>query len=295
MSTALLDRAVRSGVPIIHVEDGFIRSVGLGSALHPPYSVTVDALGMHYDPARPSGLEVLLETADFTPELLARAAELRRTILTTGISKYGRGFSGELPSSGADRPLVLVTGQVGDDLSVRHGGGGVADNLHLLSRARAAEPDAEIWFRPHPDVDAGHRPGAIPDAEALRHADRIVRGGSMAELLDTVDKLHVLTSLSGFEALLRGRDVTVHGTPFYAGWGLTTDLAPPVARRTRRLSIDALVAGALILYPRYLDPVTNLPCQVETLVARLADQASPRMTLLHRIRVVQGRLSRGRR
>ena len=121
---------------------------------------------------------------------------------------------------------MLVTGQVSDDLSVLSGGGDVDGNADLLARVRALEPDAEIWFRPHPDVDAGHRRGAIPDAEALRYADRVVREGGMAELLERVDGIHVLTSLSGFEALLRGRDVTTHGTPFYAGWGLTRDLAP---------------------------------------------------------------------
>jgi capsular polysaccharide export protein len=48
-----------------------------------------------------------------------------------------------------------------------------------VRRARALEPEAEIWFRPHPDVDAGHRKGKVPDAAILAHADRIVRGGGM--------------------------------------------------------------------------------------------------------------------
>jgi capsular polysaccharide export protein len=85
-----------------------------------------------------------------------------------------------------------------------------------------------------------------------------------------VDAVHVLTSLAGFEALLRGRAVTCHGTPFYAGWGLTRDLAPVPARRGRALTLDALVAGVLILYPRYLDPVSGLPCPPEVLVERMA-------------------------
>ena len=70
------------------------------------------------------------------------------------------------------------------------------------------------------------------------------------ESLEQVDEVHVMTSLAGFEALLRGRKVVCYGQPFYAGWGLTTDVHPP-ERRRRLLSLDALVAGALILYPRY--------------------------------------------
>ncbi len=63
--------------------------------------------------------------------------------------------------------------------------------------------------------------------------------------------------------------MTTHGLPFYAGWGLTDD--PGCPRRTRRLTLDELVAGALILYPRYVDPRTGLPCPPEVLVQRLAE------------------------
>lgn len=122
------------------------------------------------------------------------------------------------------------------------------------------------------------------------HADRIMRGGSMAALLDRVDAVHVLTSLTGFEALMRGREVICHGTPFYAGWGLTRDLGPVPGRRGRKLDIDQLVAGVLILYPRYLDPVTRLPCPPETLVARMSqDSAVNRQGWVGPLRRWQGR------
>jgi capsular polysaccharide export protein len=81
--------------------------------------------------------------------------------------------------------------------------------------------------------------------------EEVVTDVSMAALLDVVDEVHVLTSLSGFEALLRGKPVTCHGQPFYSGWGLTRDRIP-TARRHRQLRLDELVAGALIEYPLYL-------------------------------------------
>jgi capsular polysaccharide export protein len=99
-------------------------------------------------------------------------------------------------------------------------------------------------------------------------ADTIVRGVAMPTLLDAVDEVHTITSLTGFEALLRGLRVVAYGQPFYAGWGLTEDRSPP-RRRTRTLTRDELVAGALILYPRYLDPLTGLPCPPEVLIERL--------------------------
>ncbi len=288
----LREHAARHGVSVQTVEDGFIRSAGLGSGLHPPFSVVVDPDGIHYDPARPSRLDHLLETIDPSPELLNRARALRATLVAGNVAKYGAGRGTLVPPRVANRRLVLVPGQVSDDLSVRRGGRGMQGNSDLLANVRAAEPDAEIWYRPHPDVDAGHRRGATPDAAVLRHADRVVRGQAMPDLLDTVDAVHVLTSLTGFEALLRGREVVTHGTPFFAGWGLTVDLAPTPPGRTRRLSLDQLVAGALILYPRYLDPATHLPCEVEHLVHALLMQALPHQTLVTRLREVQGRVAR---
>jgi capsular polysaccharide export protein len=71
-----------------------------------------------------------------------------------------------------------------------------------------------------------------------------------------VDEVHTLTSLSGLEALLRQKKVSCYGQPFYAGWGLTMDHAP-IARRNRKLQLDELVAGALILYPTYVSRVSG--------------------------------------
>ena len=113
----------------------------------------------------------------------------------------------------------------------------------------------------------------------------------MAALLETVDAVHVLTSLAGFEALMRGRDVTCHGVPFYAGWGLTRDLGAVPDRRTRTLTLDALIAGVLILYPRYLDPITGLPCPPEVLVGRMATRrATNRLSWIGPVRRWQGKL-----
>lgn len=293
ISPKLRAQAAAKNVPLVQVEDGFVRSAGLGSNLVPPSSVVVDRQGIHFDPDTSSDLEQILAETDFTPQLCERARALREIIVASGISKYAKGTQ---RNSAPERPagsrrVVLVPGQVENDMSVLAGGGGLTSNLELLRRAREQEPDGEIWWRPHPDVDAGHRIGAVPDAAALQYADRVVREGSMADLLDKVDGVHVLTSLSGFEALLRGRDVTCHGTPFFAGWGLTLDLAEIPSRRGRKLSLDELVAGVLLLYPRYLDPVTGIPCPPEVLVQRMVKGEMPnRQQWIEPIRRLQGRL-----
>ena len=82
-------------------------------------------------------------------------------------------------------------------------------------------------------------------------ADEILLQAEIGPLLEAVDSVHVLTSLAGFEALMRQTPVQVFGLPFYAGWGLSDDrLVCGRPRRGRQL--DELVYGALIHYPRYL-------------------------------------------
>lgn len=284
-------RAAGKGVAAWLVEDGFIRSAGLGAECRPPLSIIVDPTGgIHFDPEAPSEIERLLASHPFDDALLRRAKRLRELIVSARLGKYGvdRGMvPNGLP---ADRRIVLAIGQVADDLSIIRGGGpGVAG---FVSRVRAQEPDAFIVYRPHPDVVAGLRDG---DLDGERAADLVLRNGSLLGLIERADSVHVVSSLTGFEALLRGVPVTVHGMPFYAGWGLTRDLASVPARRGRQLSIDALVAAALILAPRYLDPVTNLPCPPEVLVNRLARVHQPDETLLTGFRRAWGMARRSLR
>lgn len=263
-----------ANAPLVHMEDGFLRSIGLGVALRPGASYVLDGSGIYYDATRPSDLERLLETAAFDAPLLARAARLREAIVRAGLSKYNVGGSA-LPQLPRDRPVILVAGQVEDDASIKLGMAPPGGNAGLLRRARARHPKAFLIYKPHPDVEAGLRPGSVPASELRRNADIVLRDVSAPAAIAAADRVEVSTSLLGFEALLRGKPVTAQGLPFYAGWGLTED--PGCPRRSRRLTLDELVAGALILYPRYLDPQTSLPCTPEFLVGRLGE-AGPRIS-----------------
>lgn len=254
-----------AGVPLWRIEDGFIRSVGLGAALVQPCSIVLDRRGIHYDPSHPSDLEAFLQHHDFTAAQCERAERLIARLKAEAITKYNLGGkAAELP---AGRPIALVIGQVDDDESLRLGANGLR-SADLLRRVRAEEAAACIVYRPHPDVSAGLRDG-LEDGLSDGMADLVEADAPITQLIDAADRIHVLTSLAGFEALLRGRPVVTHGTPFYAGWGLTEDrLAFP--RRSRRLTLAQLVYGALVAYPLYANPRTGKRCEVEELVEELA-------------------------
>ena len=266
-----------SDMPLLRVEDGFLRSRGLGADLVAPLSLVTDRTGIYYDPTRPSDLEALI--ANPPPGGTARIEALLRQITRAGLTKYNLGGS---PAALPPGHRILVPGQVEDDASIRLGTDAVCTNLLLLARVRAENPDAIILFKPHPDVEAGLRPGALGDA-ALRYADQILPKSDVVALLEQVDEVWTMTSTLGFEALLRGKKVTCLGAPFYAGWGLTRDLEPVPSRRHARPDLAQLAHAALIAYPRYRDPVSGLPCPAEVVAERLTTGRLPRPSLGNRL------------
>jgi capsular polysaccharide export protein len=245
----------------------------------------VDDMGLYYDPTRPSRFEALM-MQPLADDARDRARVLLQSLQAAGLSKYNLGGAVlDLPGAGG-RLRILVPGQVEDDASIRLGAGlndqgMLRSNLDVLRAARAAHPDAFIIYKPHPDVEAELRKGAIAAADLAGLADITANRADASALLNSIDRVFTLTSTYGFEALLRGVPVTCLGTPFYAGWGLTEDLGDVPQRRQDHLrqlgqqmlpkpDVLHLAHAALIAYPRYFDPITKTPCPPEVAVLRLA-------------------------
>lgn len=244
------------GARFLRIEDGFIRSVGLGSDLIRPSSIIFDEKGIYFDPSRPSDLEDMLNHQTFTEDDLKRAQKIRREIVKHHVTKYNIESNCQLEVADQNKKIIFVPGQVEDDASIILGAGFVKTNLDLLKNARELNPDAYIIYKPHPDVSSGNRKGRVSKFDALEYADRVEQQASVISCINACNELHTITSLAGFDALLRKKKVVTYGQPFYAGWGLTTDLyieGEAFKRRTKKLKLDELVAGALIHYPIYWD------------------------------------------
>ena len=280
-------------IAVLRVEDGFLRSKGLGANLVPPLSLIADDLGIYYDPNRESRLERLIQTP-ISPAARVRITALIHSLIDAGVSKYN--LAGACP----DLPpglRILVPGQVENDASIRLGAADVRSNLELLRAARRAQPAAVIVYKPHPDVEAGLRPGAVSPDDMTGLADVIATNADPVALIDACDGVVTITSLLGFEALLRGKPVTCLGTPFYAGWGLTHDFGPIPKRRLKtddapRPDLAQLAYATLIAYPRYYDPVSRRPCPPEVVIERLISGHDPHTGVgLRVLSKLQGRLA----
>lgn len=258
---------------ITYVEDGFIRSVGLGSEHTLPLSLNFDSQTAYFNARESSDLEDILNNYNFQEDkqLMQRARHLREALLQTGLSKYNHNFGQDYcinPKPVRGQKIILVLGQVEDDASILYGCDRHYTNNDVVRIAAVENPDAYILYKPHPDILQGKRLSISEPQDVAELCVLLEQDIALSKILNYVDHVYTITSQAGFEALLRGIGVTTLGCPFYAGWGLTDDrqFNP---RRQRKLAIDELLAGAYILYPQYFDSKENKNIEVEEAVNKL--------------------------
>ncbi len=261
------------GVASWQVEDGFIRSTGLGTDLTAPASLVLDKTGIYYDPMQPSDLETLLQTKPFSNEELERAESLKESLLVNELSKYNLGdaISKESLSAKPNQLVILIPGQVEGDASIIKGCVDIRTNTGLVMAVREDNPEAYVIYKPHPDVVSGNRKGAVAADTIQKYIDLELTDTSITDCLAVVDEVHTMTSLVGFEGLMRQLKVVCYGLPFYSNWGLTDD-RHSLGRRTRRLTLNELVAATLIDYPLYMNWKTEQLTTPEVIVEQLKSQ-----------------------
>ncbi len=198
----------------------------------------------------PNDIEGVLMEMAFTPEMRHQAAEIRQNILMNGLARFNDNGAQWRRPVNIER-VILVVGQVETDPSLKHGTQSIRTNLGLLKAVCQANPDAYIVYKPHPVVWAGmHKKGSdLRDMQLW--CDECVGDVALSHMLLKVNEVHVMTSLAGFEAVLRNKKVSCYGRSFYAGWGLTHDMVP-MPDRPRQLDVVDLIAGAFFSLPRYI-------------------------------------------
>jgi len=255
------------------VEDGFIRSAGLGTDLTAPASLVLDKTGIYYDPNKPSDLEILLQNKKFTKAEIERANTLKSSLLENELSKYNLGntFDKSLLRAKPDQKIILIPGQVESDASIIKGCIDIDTNTALIKAARKNRPNDYLIYKPHPDVVSGNRKGKVTTEIIQQYTDLELLDTSITDCLAVADEIHTMTSLVGFEGLMRDLKVFCYGIPFYSNWGLTDD-RHILTRRSRKLLLNELIAGTLIDYPLYMNWQTQKFTTPEVIVDQLKEQ-----------------------
>ncbi len=261
-------------LPYLALEDGFIRSVGLGFE-EPPLSLIVDPVGIYYDSTKPSLLENILNSEGWqTEELIQKAQKLKNLINRYEISKYNNSkpVPKELFERFRGKEKVLVIDQTKGDMSVVLGGADESTFAHMYISALEENPNSVIFVKIHPDVIKGKKKGYLTKIKKYNNVFIISENYNPIQLLKNIDKVYTVSSQMGFEALLLEKEVHCFGLPFYAGWGLTLD-RKKIERRKKRRNILELLGASYILYPRYIDlynkTLTDVFTVINTLLSNL--------------------------
>ena len=271
---------LKQSCPVWFIEDGFIRSIGLGADLRRPSSLVIDKQGMYYVPDAPSDIVAILNEITLTEAQNYRAQQLAQSVVDRALSKYNVGqknLSGTALAtmqtlrkvSVSEQQIILVPGQFEQDQSIANSRGKIKTNLGLLQQVRRDYPDGFVVYKEHPDLYSGVRPGALGEEAALKVADLYLTDVDITSVLDLCDRVCTLTSLTGFEALLRNKKVSTYGSPFYAGWGLTDDQLD-FPERTNNLMLNQLIFATLVSYPKYVDWTTGLLTSPERVIDLLS-------------------------
>jgi len=238
--------ARKLGVQCWRLEDGFLRSFGLGNRFA-PLSLTVDPVGVYYDASRPSALENLLNDPDQLPaKSLEQAKQARDLIIRYRLSKYNLAPDCEPERfARSDRDVILVVDQTRDDKSIELSGANAQSFTSMLAAARTENPSAHLIIKTHPEVLLGRKAGHLGDLGSDTNITLLTELVNPISLLEQVDAVYTVSSQIGFEALMLGKPVHCFGIPWYAGWGLTQD-RQFCGRRRQRRSVDDLFAAAYL-------------------------------------------------
>jgi capsular polysaccharide export protein len=218
----------------------------------------VDNIGIYYDATRLSLLENILNSEGWqTPEIMQNAEMAVSLIVKHNLSKYNHAPDVPLSLFGEKRKKrILVVDQTFNDMSVALGMADEGSFRAMYDAALKENPDADIYIKIHPDVIAGKKKGYLADIRYNEHAFLITEDVNPLSLIRLMDRVYVVTSQMGFEALLLNKPVTCFGMPFYAGWGITDDRVS-CSRRIKKRSVLKIFAAAYLKYARYINPSTG--------------------------------------
>ncbi|MEO1331150.1 MAG: hypothetical protein AAFW46_15990 [Pseudomonadota bacterium] len=264
--------AAARGAPFVTLEDGFIRSEGLGVAGDPPLSLILDQRGVYTDFRSRDSLEaMLLEGVSATPELVQRAEAALAALRRGRVSKYNHAPDAR-PGLLPDR-FVLAIDQTVGDAAIAGAAATEASFERMLRAALAEAAGATVLVKTHPDVLAGVRQGYL-DPPAVEALGGRVLGEDVNpwDLFERAERVYAVSSQMGYEAVLAGCEAHVFAWPFYAGWGVTVDRAPPPSTAPPRAARSALelFAASHLLYPLYYDPQRDALATCESIVERLS-------------------------
>ena len=297
-----LDKTGKFKLPVLVIEDGFLRSVCLYSnrnlpAYNKKWSLSCSytlASFPHYDIREIGSLEQSLIDKDFTGLTefkVNRARKAMKLLADHKISKYNNqqnyALSQKVKNSvysprKNDYRILILDQSYGDQSVVLS----KADkNTFRIMLHDALSITNNVSIKVHPEQFSGRRKGyyTVVQSEYQVHVDPrkypsvclIGEPINPIELLTHFDEVWTCSSQLGFEALMLGKKVKTYGLPFYAGYGLTDDYMrfDQVLQRRPNRTLEEVFYKAYIDYSNYCNPFdVSAKWEIEDVIDFLKDQ-----------------------
>ncbi len=259
--------ASKFGKKFIQIEDGFLRSLGLGVNGAPPYSIIQDEIGLYYDATCPSYLEKIIVDSHYSDVQIERSRNCINKIKKNRLTKYNttqRCFKRNIEFKKYERSILVVDQRLGDT-SIPYGLASEDTFKFMLETAIDENPDSEILIKTHPDALIGGKKSHYSKRSLKHNCQLIIEEYNPWSIFESVDHVYVVSSLMGFEALMADKKVSCFGVPFYSGWGLTDDRIA-LKRRERKVTLETLFYAAYIEYSKYINHKTKTVCEIEEVI-----------------------------
>lgn len=271
---AMLQQSQINGSQIVLSEDGFIKSIApcwndCAKPFKDSHSVVFDTRAYYFDATQTSSLELMLN--DFglliSPEQRAEARRLIDRIVSCKISRFNHQPITKANIGRDGKRKVLVIDQTEGDYNVSLALADKDTFKRMLETATKENPDADIVVKSHPYAVAGIK-GYFNDLTENDNIYRYTAPINPYSLMESCDKVYVVSSQFGLEALMAGKEVHVFGMPFYAGWGLTIDYQH-LNRRTNMRTIEELFYIFYCIYTHWVDPDRGSETTIDAVIDKM--------------------------
>ena len=262
--------ASKHNLPYYALEDGFVKSLSQGRWKEQEiiFSLIIDRQGIYYNSAAPSELEsIICDTVNSEnfEQYSSQGAKLISLITSNNIVKFNvRSSTSENGSSikiiAKDSSVLLIDQTFGDS-SVVLGNASKESFDQMLSDAISKYGPDNVFVKIHPNVINRKAKGYFSLHRLRQSKVHIISSDvNTAQLLKIFKNVYVVTSGTGYEALMAGCHVTCYGEPFYSGYGLTEDKKTStqirrIKKLNRPLTIKLLAYAIFYRYSIFIDPV----------------------------------------
>lgn len=237
--------------PLVRLEYGFISSYDIALNDSFQYSLLLSGNDIYYNATKNIHRKLLESNFIVSEDNITRSRNIIKYITTHGVTKYTLTLR-TLTAKKNNKKILIIDQRKGDKSIALSNASDM--NFKKMIEYALSLTDYEIIVKIHPDATFGGKESSLINliSETEKRITIIDNNENPYTLFDMVEKVFVVCSQIGFEALMAGKEVHCFGEAFYSGYGLTIDHDIPPKKRKR--SVEEIFYVYYILFSKYYIP-----------------------------------------